>query len=449
MFFHSGEMAAVDINSFTIYISQQIGEDTKFSDLVGKLSFANPNYKLYFAYDEYFDKLAAAVRESHPFKLLVTDGSGIYTEYYVIFTTLPLVRMNGTPSYVNEEGREVYSGDICLWDPCDRQSGRYSVKTSQLEWHVRGDSQKACPKKPYKLSLKKSDGTDRNLNFLGLGSDDDWILNSMSLEDLNFRDKLVMDLWNELCKETPYNYPMDSGEYVEVINNGVYSGLYLMQRRVDEKYLGLSGDTVLLKGRKEFADPDNPQYYTPVGESRYEQQAQQIMQQFEQQQNFDKIDIDNWIDLNVFINWAYMPDNIRRHNIYYVLENVQSEPKIKMILWDTDMTFGISWLVDRYAYDPWIAEHLMCIRPEYQLLGQMYPDLDQRFAQRYNQLRQGVLSNENVLEKVNGYRQLFADSGAFERDKTKWDSYHNGADTIEVFYDYIRLRSQYLDGCYA
>ena len=105
MFFHNGEMAAIDINNFTIYISQQIDEDTKFSDFVGKLSFANPNYKLYFAYDEYFDKLAQAVRESHPFKLLVADGSGIYTEYKVIFTTLPLMRMTGATACRSEENK--------------------------------------------------------------------------------------------------------------------------------------------------------------------------------------------------------------------------------------------------------------------------------------------------------------------------------------------------------
>ncbi len=263
MFFHNDEMAAVDINSKTIFISQNISSDTKYNQLIGKLKFQNPNVKLYFAYDEYFDKLAAAVEESHPFKL-IADFGDYFAEYKVVFTTLPIIRLTGAESYVNDENRQVYSGEVCVWAPNDLQTNSYTVKKSDSEWYVRGDSQKAQPKKPYKLSLKKPNGKNNNVNLLGLGSDDDWILNSMSLEDLNFRDKFVMDLWNEMCKNTDYNYKMDSAEYVEVVNNGVYSGIYLLQRRIDAKYLNLDKNTVLLKGRKEFIDPNNPQYYTPT-----------------------------------------------------------------------------------------------------------------------------------------------------------------------------------------
>ncbi|MBQ7815760.1 MAG: CotH kinase family protein, partial [Oscillospiraceae bacterium] len=450
MFFHNGEMAAVDINSFTIYISQDIDSSTRFNQLVGALRFANPDYKLYFAEDEYFEKLSEAVAQSHPFKLIVTDGGSEYMEYYVIFTNLPLVRMTGAASYTNEENREVYSGDICVWTPFDPQTLGYTVKSSSAQWHVRGDSQKAEPKKPYKFALKNENGANNDLNMLGLGSDDDWILNSMSLEDLEFRDKLVMDIWNEMCADTAYNYPMDSGEYAEVINNGEYSGLYLLQRRVDTKYLNTDRNDVLLKGRKEFADPNNPIYYTVVGDEAAQQQATEIMVQYDAQQNYDRIVLENWIDVNLFVNWGYMSDNVRRHNMYYVLEDMEDDLKIKLILWDTDMTFGLDWSSEgRYVYNLWIMDHLQYNRPEYEKLKEIYPDLDQKLSQRWQQLRSTVLTNENIFAKVESYQQIFIQSGAFARDKAKWGEYHGGADNIEAFYEFIEKRMAFLDSCYG
>ena len=448
MFFHNGEMAAVDVNSYTIYISQNITDDTHCNQLVGDFSFANPNYRMYFKADEYFYKLSDAVRESHPFELIVTDGNGFYSEYYVIFTTLPVVRITGAESYTNEENRQVFDGEMCIWTPVDPQISGYSVKKSQAEWHVRGDSQKAQPKKPYKLALKKSNGENNHLDLLGLGSDDDWILNSMSFDDVRFRDKLVMDIWNQMCEETPYNYKMDIGEYVEVVNNGVYSGLYLMQRRVDTKYLGLDDGQILLKGRKEFADPQNPIYYTVVGDTEKQQLATKIMEQYDQEIIYDKIDIENWIDVNLFVNWAYMQDNLRRHNMYYVLDDPENDLKISLILWDTDMTFGIGWSDSGYTYIPWIKDYWQCNRPEYKKLKEIYPDLDSRLAERWFELRQNILSEENINSYISSYEKLFYRSGAFARDKAKWGEYHKGQDTIEVFYQFVKDRMPMLDESY-
>ena len=273
-------------------------------------------------------------------------------------------------------------------------------------------------------------------------------MNSMSLEDLEFRDKLVMDVWNEMCADTAYNYPMDNGEYVEVVGNGEYLGLYLLQRRIDTKYLGIDGDDVLLKGRKEFIDPENPQYYTVVGASDKEQQAVSEMEQYDLQLNYDKIVLENWIDVSLFIDWGYMPDNTRKHNMYYLLEDIEEDLKISLILWDTDMTFGLEWGGDRYVYNVWIMDHLRAVRPEYEKLKELYPDLDQKLAERWKQMRSDVLTNENILEKVEGYLELFENSGAFARDKAKWGEYHSGQDSIEAFYEFIEKRMEFLDDYY-
>ena len=70
-----------------------------------------------------------------------------------------------------------------------------------------------------------------------MGSDDDWILNPMSLDDFKVKENLLMTLWNELAQENDWDVRMSTGNYCEIVMNGRYRGLYLLQRRIDRKYL--------------------------------------------------------------------------------------------------------------------------------------------------------------------------------------------------------------------
>ena len=53
----NGEVAPVDVNTLTIYVTQQIENGTKISDLAGDLKVANGEHHLYFVKDEAFDNL--------------------------------------------------------------------------------------------------------------------------------------------------------------------------------------------------------------------------------------------------------------------------------------------------------------------------------------------------------------------------------------------------------
>lgn len=79
---------------------------------------------------------------------------------------------------------------------------------------------------------------------MGIRNDDDWILNSLYADNTRLRDKLCMDLWQETgAYDNPYgkNFGMQ-GEYVEVLINDSYTGLYLLTHPIDRKQLGLSAN---------------------------------------------------------------------------------------------------------------------------------------------------------------------------------------------------------------
>ena len=99
------------------------------------------------------------------------------------------------------------------------------------------------------MNLRDEDFQKSNVDLLGLGSDDDYILNPMSMDDTFVKEKLIQELWSQLMKQADYNYQMTKGEYVELFINGAYQGLYLLQRRIDAKYLNLNrNQDILLKG---------------------------------------------------------------------------------------------------------------------------------------------------------------------------------------------------------
>ncbi|MBQ5782506.1 MAG: hypothetical protein IIV99_03865, partial [Oscillospiraceae bacterium] len=98
-----GEIAAVDKSTFTVYISQNIKENTGYKELVGRITTQNPGWELYFAEDEMFADLDRAVAENHPFRLVVATGENEYMEYGVVFTTLPVVRIEGQQLYTMPE----------------------------------------------------------------------------------------------------------------------------------------------------------------------------------------------------------------------------------------------------------------------------------------------------------------------------------------------------------
>lgn len=162
-----GEKAAIDFANNTVYISQPEDKLLHGSALVGTLTSSDPNYSLYFLKDSVMRNIAETVSTSTPVTLIVVKENSFRT-VNVIITTLPVLRMEGAVSGINESGRDVYSGNLSLWTPNDPGAAHYTVKSSDAQWHVRGQASSYFPKKSWKITLKTESGDNRNLNMLGL-----------------------------------------------------------------------------------------------------------------------------------------------------------------------------------------------------------------------------------------------------------------------------------------
>lgn len=439
-------LTAYDEVSGKIYLPCVVDSDTKFYELNGKLKSVLPEYQLYFLWEGAFDILQDAVRYGCNFTLFAIDSNGNFASYPVIFTTLPIIEMHGEVIRIDEREREVYSGDVTVWEPSYQGTGRLNIQDSQLEWHVRGYSSMSFRKKSLKLNLKENSGNNNNLALMSFESDDDYILNPMWFDDVKVREKLAMDLWNEMALEKQSKLKMSGGEYCEILINGEYQGLRLLQNKIEKNYLGLDSNDILLKGKNVNLGTQKPpeEVYEVIYSEQTEEVTYEIMNDFFYETDFSKVNLESWVDLQLFLLLGNMRDNEAYKNIYYVIQRDGQEETLEFVPWDTDMSFGIYW-ADGFKLLPETVESVT-YRNEYDALLAQYPLLDAMMAERWKELRNTIFSNENIFEKIDAYDCELTFSGAMHRDYNVlgWNSW-GGEDTLDNLKSYIQRRLEILD----
>lgn len=435
---YNGVRAPVDRESGTLYLSLRLAEDASASGLSGELYLDSWRGKLYFLREEAFEDLPGAIARGHIFTLLVTDGARRCTRYNVVFTTLPVLTME-SDGEVGEDTR----GSFCLWNPEDE----HGTISERVQWHVRGWTGQTVEKKPWKLSLKTYSGGNKNVNLLGLGSDDDWILNAMGMDDTKVREYLTMAVWNEMASEYVWDRQMSTGEYVEVLVDGDYRGLYLLQRRVDGKYLDLDNE-LLFKGQS-TAVTDTPMdvytvVYSPLNMASSYEAMNSVWREC------SNLDLDNYTDLSVYLQFGCLADNTWYKNMFYLLLPSEQGYSRFLIPWDTDMGFGTSWRDgEGFVYTPDEMLTRNVVRMEYDDMLALYPSLDERMAERWFELRENVLSWENIRALLNEAQSKLCNSGAYDRDAAVWGVRYGGQDTHEALEQWIQERLQWCDEYYS
>lgn len=447
---YNGQRAAVDLPTSTVYIAQNIQPGTKPEELLGSLRTASPSIRLSFGPDEAFEDLAAAVEAGHRFKLNAQYGTDKYTQYDVVFTTLPVLRIDGEAIAKNEKGKDICDGDMCLWNPGDPETGRYSVQKSRLQWHVRGGWSATLLKTPFKLDLKDKNGENKNLSLAGLGADDDWILNPMNLDDTKLKEKLFMGLWNRRAEAVSWNEKMSDGEYVEVVINQEYWGLFQLQRRVDEKLLQLNAEDILLKSGPDLRAETPQDAYEIVYSPLPEEETYDLVTDFFYGRDEDLLNPDNFLDVNLFFQWASAKDNIQK-NIFYCLKKEDARYQMYLLPWDTDMAWGTVWDDENggFVYDFAASQQLVTLRQEYAWMKQFHPDLDQQMARRWTQLRENLLTMESMTAIVEQEQSLLDASGAQRRDQERWGLCFQGEDSLENLYKSMEARLNWVDAYYG
>ncbi len=444
----NNEEVAIDIAQNTIYISQSSNMLSHYSLLQGTLETTNPSQSLFFVNNAVLEDVSSAVCNGTPLSLLILERES-YMLVNVVITTLPVLNIEGviTP-HQNENGRDIYSGKVTFWSGNDPFAESYSTKSSSLQWHIRGASSSVLPKKPYKLSLKDSDGNNTDENFLGLGEEDDWILNPMNIDDTKVREKFAMDFWNQYLSQNQAQNRMSNGEYVEVVINKEYQGLYLLQRRVDNKYLKIDrNQDILMKGRNLWTPASLGEGYGIVYSPYNLEETYQFLELVLSSDNQNVIDNTEFIKTEVFINFISAPDNSGYKNMFYLLQKEEDHFEMSFIPWDTDMSMGIIW-TDKFVYDYTVSVQQNVKRQEHNFMLQNQPELNDTIAKYWIEMREHIYTEENIQILLNENIATISNSGAYLRDLQKWGTRYGGADTHEALRAWCKERLDIMDSLY-
>jgi len=220
----------------------------------------------------------------------------------------------------------------------------------------------------------------------------------------------------------------------------------LLQNKIEKNYLALDSDDILLKGKNVNLGTRKPpeEVYEVIYSEQPEEITYEIMNDFFYETDFSNVDLESWVDLQLFLLLGNMRDNEAYKNIYYVITRTGKDEQLGFVPWDTDMSFGIYW-ADGFKLLPETVENIS-YRKEYNALLAHYPQLNEMMTERWEELRKGIFSNENIFEKIESYDCELTFSGALHRDYNVlgWNSW-GGEDTLDNLKIYIQKRLEILD----
>ena len=348
----------------------------------------------------------------------------------------------------------------------------------------RGKSSTLYEKKSYAIKLLDTNHQKKDTSFLGMRSDNYWILDAMACDKARMRNRVAMDLWLDCSAKPSYSTSEREicngyrGQFVEVYVNGSYEGLYCFMERVDRKQLKLKqiqGSTVhgvLYKSinwdgsffgetrqydetsatwmRYEYKYPDmenglscwEPLYRIMdfVNTASPEELASAIEQ---------RLDMPVFIDYYLFVNLLSARDNYGK-NLYLSYRDILEDSKLLITPWDIDHSFGRQFDAseEEATRACWTNDNHL-----YQRLEEDLPQYREQLVERYAALRETWWTLENLKQRFASYFQLFRQTGAGQREEARW----SGVDGIgldfqaeeEYIYAWLEARLAYTDSVFS
>ena len=336
---------------------------------------------------------------------------------------------------------------------------------------------------------------------MNIREDDKWILDAMGIDPSRMRNRICFDVWNDISHLRDEDMLRNGtrGVYVELLLNRKYHGLYCLSDKVNRKLLGLKklkeeddsltygvrGVLYKCQGNSPYtsrltfpADTEHDCASTAVEDMWWVEGTlwhdwgleypdeypvhktwepllrllQFTSQTDERPMEADaRLDdffyIDNLVEYSVFVLNFMLLDNVF-HNSYLSSRNQEKGKQLWITPWDLDSSFGrdgYGTFLNVIADPDWV---LWNSRPVSQLFADHTTLYFRRCAQCWNELKEGYLHPDAMEERLRAYADLFATSGAWERERNLWNGrLHVGAHPVvnlrETPYDEANLMADW------
>lgn len=333
------------------------------------------------------------------------------------------------------------------------------VLEERATFRIRGASSRLFDKKGYFIKFKEEDMvTNRDVSIDGMTADSDWVLNGPYLDKTLIRNYICYNLSGEIMDYSP------NVRFCELYLNGAYQGLYLLLEKIgyndngrvhmtetDPDVAETSYILQLDRGAQEELYQLNPfSYYAGINWSNSKgaaaleivypsrtltpEQAKYIeddVSRFEKAfYSYDLADPKHgypaYIDTNAFVDYFLINEFTLNYDAMalstYFYKDLRG--KMGMVVWD----FNSAW---DYYEDPLLENQGFQLQNEF---WYRYLFKDEAFVrqvvERYRELRQGVLSDEYLLNYIDETLDYLGP--VIERNYAIW-GYSFGQD-----YDYLK-----------
>jgi len=487
------KIPVIDTSKMEFYLT--IPESGMGLSAMMKVGFTPKNsaYKLYICDTEVTsgsDYTFRNVTASEYFNLEIRNGSTVLASGTLKFSCLPLVQI-----YSDSNIGFVYNlAKLFITEPDKAQ--KTELLLSKIK--IRGATASGMPKKPYAVKLVDRDGvTSIDRSFLGLRSDNNWILDAMYIDLARMRNRVSTDLWNDFS--TPPYYATSEpdmingtrGGFVEVFLNNSYDGLYCMTEKIDRKQLKLkkliyNSDSTVVTQRgglyKSVLWSDETMLginniNTPVlnynnnsdkwaeFENKYPDFGDG--EPIEWKPLYDAVktswrgtgddlfktkveaayDLPVFLDYYLFIELLMNADNTGKNTYLSVYDQTISS-KLSITPWDCDGTWGRNWdgsfLDANFDFWQWIINNMLFRRlRELDYKGFLTSNL----KNRYEELRGTYFTYSSLTDRFQNYCNLFNKSGAAVRESKRW-SIGDINDEMTYVSSWISNRLTYMDNLY-
>ncbi|WP_225036710.1 CotH kinase family protein [Winogradskyella sp. SM1960] len=386
-------------------------------------------------------------------------------QYALFFSVFPIISINTELEIIDEPKR------LATFVYADLED----IKTAQMGIELRGATSQTYPKKTYDLEFWEDPNGDENIDmqFGNLREDDDWVLDAIYNEPLRLRAFSSHQLWLDI--HTPYYLDQEedakSGAnvmYVDVFLNNEYNGVYMLSEQVDRKQLKLKKYNNDIRGElykgdswtsgnarfNELLDYDNTsdiwgdyELKLPDPDDAIDWENLYDFTDFVINSNLqdfrdeigEKLKLENAFDYFIFLNLLRATDNTGK-NLYTAKYN-QDEPYF-FAPWDLDGVFGTNWFGNNDNITDDILSNGLFNR-----LIHLTPDeaMGNMIAERWFELRLGVLSTEALNSRLTGNYNLLKDNLVYARERLIWQNYDYDEASKTYMDNWLLNRLDYLD----
>ncbi|MEZ4236186.1 MAG: CotH kinase family protein [Myxococcota bacterium] len=264
-------------------------------------------------------------------------------------------------------------------------------------------------------------GEDHDADLLGMGADDEWILNGQYVDRALFRNRLAYDLFQSFGG--PEHYATET-RFCEMTLDGEYLGVYTLgeklERGEDRLPLGKGeqpGESFLVKLDDDEGFHDNTAGYGtwqlvwPDEDPEVLAAVSTILAGWEAASGDD---IFAWVDLDSAVDWVLLQEFMKNNDAYFLSVYLwrDSGGKLHFAPWDFDLTLGGYPIRDCGAegWNPrtWYGTSGDPVEIDYIQKMDAVPAFRDRLVTRWNELRQGELSEASILARIEGYDAVLA-----------------------------------------